>query len=76
MMKPGLKKVLSYEYVGACRYTGYLDKSIKLTLDCGHEMTRKASAGHPQKARCYYCERDAPRMTKSEENAILRTIMQ
>ncbi len=58
MIRAGLKRVLSHEYVGACRYTGYVPKSIKLTLECGHEMWRKASAGAPQKARCHECERD------------------
>jgi hypothetical protein len=59
MMKTALKKVVTFEYEGACRYTGYLDKSIRLTLECGHEMVRKASAGVPGKARCYFCDRDA-----------------
>jgi hypothetical protein len=29
------------EYVGACRYTGYVARSIQLTLECGHTHTRK-----------------------------------
>ncbi len=51
--------VKTFEYFGACRYTGYLDKSIRLFLECGHEQTRKASGGVPKKARCRECERDA-----------------
>ena len=53
-----LQPVTTHEYVGACRYTGYINKSIKLTLGCGHEQTRKASAGVPARARCIECERD------------------
>ena len=51
-----LKRVTDLEYVGACRYTGYVHKSIKLTLECGHTQTRKASKGVPQKALCKECE--------------------
>ena len=50
--------IKTFEYFGACRYTGYIDKSIRLFLECGHEQTRKASQGVPQKARCRDCERD------------------
>jgi bacterioferritin-associated ferredoxin len=53
------QSVTASEYVGACRYTGYVDKSIRLTLACGHEQYRKASQGIPVKARCRDCERAA-----------------
>ncbi len=54
-----LQSVTDFEYVGACRYTGYEAKSIRLTLACGHEQAfRKASAGIPKRARCRECERD------------------
>ena len=59
-----MRKVLDFEYCGACRYTGYEHKSIRLHLECGHEMTRKASAGIPQKAHCHDCTQgtsDGPR---------------
>jgi hypothetical protein len=49
------RDVVSHAYVGACRYTGYIARSIRLTLECGHTMTRKASQGVPRKARCYDC---------------------
>lgn len=51
-----LQTVVKFEYTGACRYTGYVARSIKLTLKCGHETFRKASAGVPLKARCKECE--------------------
>lgn len=51
--------VVDSEYCGGCRYTGYINKTIHLTLACGHEMYRKASAGIPRKARCHECSRDA-----------------
>lgn len=58
-------KVINYNYVGACRYTGYQNKAIKLKLECGHDYaSRKASdfEGHgkciPKKVRCRDCERD------------------
>lgn len=63
-----MSKVWNATYCGACRYTGYEHKSIRLTLECGHEITRKASAGIPLKARCHDCSRD--------ETALLREIMQ
>lgn len=50
------RKVIKIEYVGACRYTGYIARSIKLSLECGHELVRKASAGIPDKAKCRECE--------------------
>lgn len=50
-----LRRVTKYEWVGACRYTGYKAKSIRLTLECGHEVYRKASAGVPGKAKCREC---------------------
>lgn len=54
-----LQRVKTYEYVGACRYTGYIARSIRLTLECGHEQTRKVSQGVPNRARCIECERIA-----------------
>lgn len=51
------QSVAQHEYTGACRYTGYIAKTIKLTLQCGHEQFRKASQGVPAKARCRDCER-------------------
>jgi len=54
-----LRRVQNLHYVGACRYTGYEHKSIRLELDCGHEITRKASQGVPSRARCKECERAA-----------------
>jgi hypothetical protein len=56
-VKP-LREVVRSEYFGACRYTGYVDRSIRLHLSCGHEVTRKASAGIPKRAGCYECWRD------------------
>lgn len=56
-----LRKVKDIEYVGACRYTGYIAKSIKLMLECGHEQYRKASQGVPSRAKCRECERDQAR---------------
>ena len=53
-----MRDVASHEYVGACRYTGYVAKSVRLHLSCGHEMVRKASAGIPRRAKCYECTRD------------------
>ena len=51
-----LRKVVGYEWCGACRYTGYEDKSIRLVLDCGHpQAARKASdfrRGIPKRAHC------------------------
>ena len=53
-----LRTVANFHYTGACRYTGYVAKSIRLELECGHEQVRKASAGVPGKARCRDCERE------------------
>jgi hypothetical protein len=47
--------VIDHEYVGACRYTGYQPKSIRLKLECGHKVVRKASAGVPRRAQCPEC---------------------
>jgi hypothetical protein len=55
------RPVTKMEYTGACRYTGYIPKSIMLTLDCSHEQFRKASQGVPKKARCRECERQTLR---------------
>lgn len=57
-MTAPLRLVRTHEYVGGCRYTGYIDKSIRLKLVCGHEQVRKASQGVPHKARCRDCERE------------------
>lgn len=51
-----LRKVIDIEYTGACRYTGYIPKSIRFTLDCGHQLHRKASQGIPQRAKCRECD--------------------
>lgn len=51
------QRVTDIAYVGACRYTGYVAKSLKLHLACGHEQYRKASQGVPLKAKCRDCER-------------------
>jgi hypothetical protein len=53
------RPVTAHEYVGASRYTGYVARSIMLTLACGHQQFRKASDGIPHKARCRDCERRA-----------------
>lgn len=50
-----LRKVVSFVYCGASRYTGYQDKSIRLDLECGHDQFRKASAGVPKRAKCNLC---------------------
>lgn len=52
-----MKAVTNHEYVGACRYTGYVAKSIRLVLECGHENLRKASQGVPTRAHCRDCAR-------------------
>jgi hypothetical protein len=56
-MKPNTPSrwVISHEYVGACRYTGYQHKSISFKLECGHELVRKASAGVPRRMQCREC---------------------
>ncbi len=51
-----LRKVAKFEWTGACRYTGYVAKSVILTLSCGHEIVRKASQGIPRRAHCRHCE--------------------
>lgn len=56
-----LRRVVKYEYVGACRYTGYIAKSIHLTLECGHEQFRKASQGVPLRAKCLECTKQQKR---------------
>ena len=58
--------VIDAVYMGANRYTGYVPKSIKLTLKCGHEQHRKASQGAPLKARCKDCEREASRLSSQD----------
>lgn len=55
-----MRPVKTFSYTGACRYTGYIPKSIKLTLECGHEQHRKASQGVPKRAHCRDCERTEP----------------
>ena len=51
-----LRLVERHERIGACRYTGYQHRSIRLTLECGHDQVRKASQGVPKRARCRYCQ--------------------
>jgi hypothetical protein len=50
-----LRMVVGYEFCGACRYTGYVDKSVELKLACGHVLYRKVSQGVPKKAKCREC---------------------
>ena len=56
-MKAPLRKVTAHAYVGACQYTSNVPRTIRLTLECGHESFRKASAGVPKRARCKDCVR-------------------
>ena len=42
-----LKRVKKHGYVGASRYTGYIARSIRLILECGHDQYRKASQAFP-----------------------------
>lgn len=65
-----LRTVKSHEYVGASRYTGYIDKSIRLYLECGHDQARKASQAVPARARCIECERRGP-ATPSQDGGSL-----
>lgn len=66
-----LRKVVGHEWCGACRYTGYEDKSIRLKLDCGHDQAaRKASdfsRGIPKRAHCRHCERFGLDMQRRSE---------
>jgi hypothetical protein len=62
-----LQLVTEHEYCGACQYTGYIDKAIRLTLKCGHEQTRKASQGVPRRARCRDCEKAAHKPEQRQE---------
>lgn len=57
-MTAPLVKVVNHRFVGGCRYTGYVDKSIRLFLACGHDQQRKVSQGVPARARCVECERE------------------
>lgn len=50
-----MKRVVDIEYVGGCRYTGYVDKTAKLILECGHTEYRKASVPVPIKVKCKKC---------------------
>lgn len=61
-----MQAVKSIAYTGASRYTGYIAKTIQLTLVCGHQQYRKASAGVPARANCRECER-------AREPIVLRT---
>ena len=47
-----LRKVMTFEWGVASRYTGYVSKSKIFKLECGHEVFRKDSQGLPQKIRC------------------------
>lgn len=60
------RSVVNWDWCGACRYTGYRNKSVRLVLSCGHELYRKASQGVPGKARCRECEREKAHLTFSE----------
>lgn len=60
------RPVINSEYVGASRYTGYIAKSIRLDLQCGHNQYRKASQGVPRQARCRECERAAEALALRE----------
>lgn len=33
---------------------------VQYLLECGHEMTRAASRGRPERIRCYYCTAGVP----------------
>lgn len=50
------RKVIKAAYCGGSRYTSYINKSIRIELDCGHINFRKASQGIPAKAKCLECE--------------------
>jgi hypothetical protein len=63
-----LQPVTNIEYCGASRYTGYIDKSVRMTLACGHELYRKASQKVPERARCVVCERDSAKHTEGERS--------
>lgn len=52
------RKVIDVNYVGACRYTGYINKTAELVLECGHTLYRKASSGVPRMAQCRECMQD------------------
>lgn len=62
MAQQVFQNVVNHDYVGACRYTGYENKSIRLKLECGHEIQDKASRFEgkgkciPKRARCRDCE--------------------
>ena len=58
-MKGPLRKVTKSAPIGGSRYTGYVAKSIEMSLDCGHKAYRKASDGIPRRARCRECARAA-----------------
>lgn len=64
-----LRAVKTHEYVGASRYTGYSHKSIRLFLECGHDLSRKASQGVPAKARCRECERHESAFAPADGNS-------
>lgn len=53
-----MRAVTNTDYVGACRYTGYIDKTARLTLDCGHQKYQKASQRVPQRTNCVECDRE------------------
>jgi len=59
-MKRIMRDVTSHEYCGASRYTGYVARSVRLFLSCGHESVRKSSQGVPRRAKCHECTRDQP----------------
>ncbi len=70
------ERVTKIEHVGACRYTGYVARSLRLTLECGHQRTQKASQYVGQFARCRECERkvaDYLRKVRIEYDALNKT---
>lgn len=59
------REVLKVEWTGASRYTGYIAKSLRIQLKCGHELFRKGSQGIPKgRCRCRECGMIARGMIK------------
>lgn len=52
------RNMVSAEYCGASRYTGYVARSVRIKLECGHELIRRASEfGTQSKFHCRDCDR-------------------